>query len=134
MATLSDFQVPRLRLRTLTTVFAVFVALAPIVGLLPMLASKAQDAVDEQAAGLLRATGQQSANLLVRSLRAQWRQVEGLAKLAESGGLSEGFRQRLEAIKSINDRYVWIGVAAPSGRVLMGSSGLLEGQSVGARP
>ena len=130
----SAFPVPRLGLRALVAIFAVVVALAPAAVLLPTFASKSQDAVEEQSADLLQATGQQTANLLNRVLFAQWREVDGLARLAQSGGFNEGFRQRLETIKSVNDRYAWIGVAAPDGRVMMASGGLLEGQNVAARP
>ena len=134
MAKHSAFPVPRLGLRTLVVIFAIVAALAPVAVLLPTLAAKSQDAVEEQSADLLRATGQQAANLLIRVLYAQWREVDGLARLAQSSGINEGFRQRLETVKSINDRYAWIGVASPDGRVMMASGGLLEGQNVAARP
>ena len=121
-------------LRKLVMIFALIAAIAPVATLLPVLASGAKGATEEYSGDLLQATGRQTANLLVRVLFAQWREVEGLARLAQASGVNATLRERIETIKAINDRYAWIGVATPDGKVVMASGGLLEGRDVAARP
>ncbi|MCS6890931.1 MAG: cache domain-containing protein [Rhodovarius sp.] len=88
---------------------------------------------DRQAQSLTSA-----ARLLVerinRGLAVQWRDHEALAALVARHGVGGHFPAILDASLALNDRLAWVGVAAPDGRVILGSHRVLEGADVSAQP
>jgi hypothetical protein len=64
----------------------------------------------------------------------QWRELEGLVTFAEETRDPDELRLRFETIARLNDRYAWIGMAQPDGRVTVATGRMLEGASVAERP
>ncbi len=96
-------------------------------------ASIARDVTERESAGVLRALGQEVAAQLARGVYVQWRELDGLRQFAEQSPRAEELRQRFDTITRLNDRYAWIGLAQPDGRITVAGGGLLEGSSVAER-
>nr|WP_245215679.1 cache domain-containing protein [Pararoseomonas baculiformis] len=80
------------------------------------------------------ATGRFVAARLSQALHNEWQKHERLADLFRTTGDTADLRMRLDALRALNDQYVWMGMALPNGRVAVASGGLLEGQDVSTRP
>jgi len=124
---------PRLGLRGYLTSFFVLAAFAPTVAALPFVVAASSATADKRAVEGLRTAGQQTGALIARALHGPWRQVDGLAAVAQDEGLNGTFRVRLDTAKRLDDRLAWLGVAGPDGRVAAAAGGALEGQDVSAR-
>jgi HAMP domain-containing protein len=125
---------PRWGLRSLIFVCMIFVALAPFLIILPLLADVSRNITQRQAIGILQTTATAVAEQLGRDLQGQWKEVTRLAAFAEQGEEKALLRQRLETIVATNSQYAWLGLADPAGMVTVATGGVLEGASVIERP
>lgn len=78
------------------------------------------------------------ANILDRGMFERYREARNLAAMpalkAVWTGEPAGIRQTLERIQASYPDYAWIGYVTPDGTVQAATQGMLEGQSVQARP
>ncbi|MBK9123803.1 MAG: GGDEF domain-containing protein [Chloroflexi bacterium] len=85
----------------------------------------------------LVSTAQQIADLLDREMYERWRDVEftaGLRRMNDPKSSVEDRRDLLNELKGTYRYYSWIGFTDTTGTIIAGSDGLLEGESVAARP
>lgn len=70
------------------------------------------------------------------TLRGMQREVRLMARSRDLdlGRPAEALSAALEALTVSDPRFLWVGLAAPDGRVLAGTRGWLEGQSIATRP
>jgi hypothetical protein len=61
-------------------------------------------------------------------------EVTRLAAFAEKGDEMDVMRRRLDTIVATNSQYAWLGIADPSGVVLVATGGILEKVNVIERP
>jgi HAMP domain-containing protein len=119
-----------------TIILALCMVVATISGsiLVVATASVSREVTARESTTVLRALGREVAAQLARSLFVQWRELEGLVRFAQDTTDPAELRLRLETIARLNDRYAWIGLARPDGRVMVATDRVLEGESVAARP
>jgi HAMP domain-containing protein len=83
-------------------------------------------------ANRLRVLGELAADQLGRRMYQLWRDVEGMARLADMDAPDE-MRRQLSFLGEIDPRFSWIGAANVEGTVVAATRGMLEGQSVAQR-
>ena len=125
-----------LSLKIRTAIIAICTAFALLGGgiLVVTTASVSREITARESTAVLQALGKGVALQLARSLYGQWRETEGLVRFAEAAPAAAELRLRLETIAGLNERYAWIGLARPDGRVVTATGGILEGDSVAERP
>lgn len=125
-----------LTLKIRTAIIAICTAFAVLGGgiLVVTTASVSREITSRESTAVLQALGKGVAAQLARSLYVQWRETEGLVRFAEAAPAAAELRLRLETIAGLNERYAWIGLARPDGRVVTATGGILEGDSVAERP
>ena len=125
-----------LSLKIRTAIIAICTAFAVLGGgiLVVTTASVSREITARESTAVLQALGKGVALQLARSLYGQWRETEGLVRFAEAAPAAAELRLRLETIAGLNERYAWIGLARPDGRVVTATGGILEGDSVAERP
>jgi diguanylate cyclase (GGDEF)-like protein len=78
------------------------------------------------------------ANILDRGMFERYREARNLVAMPALKAIWAGdpatIRQTLERLQASYPDYAWIGYATPDGMVRAATQGMLEGQSVGARP
>ncbi|GEO15851.1 cache domain-containing protein [Microvirga aerophila] len=84
-------------------------------------------------ANRLQVIGELAAEQLGRRMHQLWRDVEGMARLADMEK-PEDLRRQFSFLGSMDPRYSWVGAANVEGTVVAASQGMLEGQSVAQRP
>lgn len=123
----------------LTWRFALLPALA-VVALTAVMLGGGRRLLSEATTQRALATHQQRADLLAvqlqLSLRDAVNQVRLLARspLLRPDAAAGRMRAELDDLVERSPRFVWVGLVAPDGRVLAGSRGWLEGQSIAQRP
>jgi hypothetical protein len=124
---------PRLTATALITACTLLTAAVPICIVVPSLMGASRSLVEASASERLQASGKSAADQIARALATQWRELKAIGEFARAGEPSETLRTRLEAVKAVNPRYAWIGLADTAGRVVTATGRLLEGQSVADR-
>jgi len=123
----------------LTWRFALLPALA-VVALTVVMLAAGYRLLGQELTGRALASNQQRADLLALQLQLSLRdavsQVQLLARspLLRPGAPPERLRAELDHLVERSPRFVWAGLVRPDGRVLAGSRGWLEGQSIAGRP
>ncbi len=123
-----------LSVRSAVVVLCAFVAMISGGVLIVTTAGISRDVTEHESTTVLRSMGAEVGRQLARSLYGRWRELEGLARLAQEAQSAEELRLRLETVARLNDRYAWIGFTRPDGRVAVAAGSLLEGESVAERP
>ncbi|MFG6486731.1 PAS domain-containing protein [Roseateles sp. BYS78W] len=123
----------------LTWRFALLPALAAV-ALTAIMLGGGRRLLHEEITQRALARNQQHADLLAQQLQLSLRDAVGQVRLlARSPLLRPGaslprVRAELDDLVERSPRFVWVGLVAPDGRVLAGSHGWLEGQSIAQRP
>ena len=115
--------IPGLR-STIVGFCLVFMIIGGIV-LAVVTAGVSREVTARQSTAVLRSLGDEVSAQLVRFLAERWTEVEGLVRFAQDTSDPAALRSRLETVTRLNDRYVWIGLARPDGRVAAASERLL---------
>lgn len=123
-----------LSLRTMVLTGCLLSAAVPAVFLVPTFQRSSAAITEGLVADNLRIRADFVAGELARGLYAHWREVETAAALFESGLDLDSARVTLDRISRRQEKYAWVGLAAPDGKVLAATKGLLEGQDVAQRP
>jgi hypothetical protein len=84
---------------------------------------------EELAIEQLRTRGELSANLLARQIYGVWIGVSLLAAIIDPADVAEARRQ-IQFASQLEQRYAWLGVADPGGKVIASKDGMLEGRNV----
>ncbi len=84
-------------------------------------------------ASRLRDLGELAADQVGRRMHELWRDMEGMARMANIDAPDE-LRSQFSLLGEIDPRYSWIGAADVAGTVIAASRGMLEGKSVAERP
>lgn len=111
-------------------------------GLVCIVAAGAAYIAQSRVRGIVMANEAQQAamiaNILNRGMFERYREARNLAAMPALKtiwtGDPAGIRQTLERIQASYPDYAWIGYATPDGTVQAATQGMLEGQSVQARP
>lgn len=122
--------------RTLSTTLAfwvLFAAALPLLASIPGFLTASRATVGERAAESLTVAARQISARLGAGVAEQWSELRTVAGWA-ADGLGGSLSVRLDAARELNRHLAWMGVAAPDGRVLVATRGILEGQDVSARP
>lgn len=120
--------------RTMVLAGCILSAIVPAALLVPVFQRSSAGLTEGLIAENLRVRAQFVAAELARGLHAHWREIEATAGLFEEGLDPGQNRQVLDRIAMRQEKYAWVGLAAPDGKVLAATRGLLEGQDVGQRP
>lgn len=129
------FAKPALRVRMGVAFSAL--ALVLFAGSAALSAQQARRQAEHDAAARLQQTAARLAQRLDSDMALRLRDVERLASLADllpPPQQADAWRSRLGALQAHLQYASWIGLAAPDGRVLAATQGLLEGRNVSQRP
>ncbi len=121
-------------IRTMVLTGCVLSAVIPAAFLIPTFQRSSAGLTEGLVSENLRVRAQFVASELARGLYTHWREIEATAGLFESGLEPSQTRPILDRIAVRQEKYAWVGLAAPDGKVLSATRGLLEGQDVGQRP
>ena len=110
-----------------------FAAALPLFASIPGFLTASRATVGDRAAESLTAAARQISARLGTGVAEQWAELRTVAGWA-AGGLGGSLSVRLDAARELNRHLAWMGVAAPDGRVLIATRGILEGQDVSERP
>ncbi|WP_316190657.1 hypothetical protein [Bradyrhizobium sp. SZCCHNS2096] len=84
---------------------------------------------EELAIEQLRTRGELSASLLARQMYSMWIDVSRLAAVIDPADIPEARRQ-IQFVSQLEQRYAWLGIADPGGKVIASKDGMAEGRSV----
>lgn len=121
-------------LQGLVILFAGLAAIIPAAIIIPAGVRLSTAITERSATETVGATGRAVAARLSQALYNEWHKQERLVGLIQQNVDAATLRIRFDGLRSMNEQYLWIGMATPDGRVLVSSGGLLEGQSVAGRP
>jgi HAMP domain-containing protein len=101
---------------------------------LPYVLGTSRSISERQSIELVRSRAELAGKELARALSTQWHRVRAAAQFtANEQNLSE-LRPRFSTIVAANSDIPWIGLADISGKIVIASNGLLEGQRANERP
>ena len=125
---------PRIRLTGFVVIFCCLVTVLTWGVTLALVLRVSQGVTERQNIAILRSRGQIASTELVRFLQGEWYTLRSIGSFIAKGEDAGVLRGRFDTIKATNNEVAWLGFADTSGRVTVASGGILEGDSVNARP
>lgn len=127
---------PQIRLSTWITVGVVLTVLITTLSLLLVVDQFAGSYARRESEVRLKQLAWQMRDSLDQSMKERVLDIKGLSRRSEVHNVDDPARLRTILNQLQNDfaNYAWIGVADPDGKVVASTQGILEGESVAARP
>jgi HAMP domain-containing protein len=125
---------PRLRLAVALILFCIVVVVISWGTMLPLLIGVSRATTERQNTEVLVSRGTIASVQLEHVLNDEWYKLQNLVPFITRGETPDALRERFNTVKATNAHSTWIGFADTSGKVVVASGGVLEGESVLQRP
>lgn len=123
-----------LSLRGSLLIFCILAGVLLWGSMLPLFVSQSHAIVDRQSQDVVRGRAKVASSQLTLALHGDWARLQSLVQAIQRGESAERLQLRFDTIKDGNVDTAWIGFADPSGKVVIASGKVLEGDSVLSRP
>jgi HAMP domain-containing protein len=125
---------PRIRLTGFIVMFCCLMTVLTWGVTMALVLRVSQGVTERQNNAILRNRGQIASAELARFLQGEWSRLRSIESFIAKGEDLGVLRRRFDTIKVTNNEVAWLGFADTSGKVIVASEGILEGDSVSARP